>query len=99
MPSCDLEGLIVLAYVHSQMNPQTCTRFGANRSSCLVDFLDFWMFPQKNPNAPPPGVLKDNIFPYRYVHDSQMNPQTYAKVGPNRCSRLATFPGFEFLTP
>ena len=30
-----LRGELYLAYVHSQTNPQTCTKCGANRSSCL----------------------------------------------------------------
>ena len=32
------------AYVHSHMNLETCTKFGANRSNRLVDFQDFWIF-------------------------------------------------------
>ena len=28
-----------------------------------------------------------------------MNPQMYATFGPNRSSRLADFPGFEFVYP
>ena len=31
-------------YVHSQMNPQTCTRFGTNRSSRLAVFQTFELF-------------------------------------------------------
>ena len=31
-----IEGRIVFSYVHSQTNPQTCTKFGANRSSSLT---------------------------------------------------------------
>ena len=46
--------LIVLAYVHSQMNSQTCNKFGANRYSRLVDFPDFCIFdPLKPPKFPP----------------------------------------------
>ena len=38
MPPCGIEGRIVFSYVHSQTNPQTCTKFGANRSSRLRAF-------------------------------------------------------------
>ena len=50
----NIEGLIFLAYVHSQMNLQTCNKFGANRYSRLVDFPDFCIFdPLKPPKFPP----------------------------------------------
>ena len=51
MPPCGIVGIIVWAYVHSQMNPQTCTKFRANRSSRLTAFPDFWMC---DPLPPPP---------------------------------------------
>ncbi len=38
MPPGVLRGDLYLAYVHSQMNPKTWTKVGANRSSCLVAF-------------------------------------------------------------
>ena len=34
---------LYLAYVHSQTNPPTWTKFGANRSSHLTVYLDFWI--------------------------------------------------------
>ena len=39
-PKCPgvLKGKLYLAYVHSRTNPQTCTKFVANRSSRLVAF-------------------------------------------------------------
>ena len=37
---CGIEGRIVFSYVHSQMNPQTCTEFCANRSISLAAFAD-----------------------------------------------------------
>ena len=45
MPSLNLEGLIVFSLWHSQMNYQTCTKFGANWSSHFGRFpilLYFW---------------------------------------------------------
>ena len=36
---CGIEGRIVYSYVHSQTNPQACTKFGANRSSRLTAYL------------------------------------------------------------
>ena len=36
MPPGILRGELYLAYVHSQTNPQTCTKVGANQSSCLT---------------------------------------------------------------
>ena len=50
MPPGILSGELYLAYVHSQMNPQTCTKFGANQSSCLTASQDFWICdPPKTP--------------------------------------------------
>ena len=46
-------GRIVLAYVHSQMNPQTCTEFGANRSIRLTAFPDLNLSPVKKTEMPP----------------------------------------------
>ena len=43
-PKCRPEvswGELFLAYVHAQMNPQRCTKFGANRSSLLAASQDF----------------------------------------------------------
>ena len=36
MPAGISRGELYLAYVYSQMNPQTCTKFGANQSTCLT---------------------------------------------------------------
>ena len=43
MPPGILRGELYLAYVHSQTNPQTCTKCGANHSSCLTASQDFWI--------------------------------------------------------
>ena len=41
MPPGILRCELYLAYVHSQTNPQTCTKCGANQSSCLTASQDF----------------------------------------------------------
>ena len=69
MPHGILRGELYLAYVHSKMNPQTCTKFGANRSSCLTASPDFWICNPLNP----PGVLRGELY-LAYV-DSQTSPQ------------------------
>ena len=93
-------GLIVWAYVHSQMNPQTCTTFGANRSSRLTASPDVWMCDPLTPPPPPdmaPGALRADLY-LAYAH-SQMNPQTGTKVSANRSSRLTASHDFEFWPP
>ena len=75
-----LWGELYLAYVHSQTNPPTCTKFGANRCSRLTASPDFWMCDPLNPM--PPGLLMGDLY-LAYVH-SQMSPQTWTKVGANR---------------
>ena len=65
------------------MNPQTCTKFGANRSSRLTASQDFWICDPLTPPAMPPGVLRGELYLF-----SQMNPPTWTKVGANRSSRL-----------
>ena len=81
-------GRIVLAYVHSQMNPQTCTKFGVNRSIRLVAFPDLNVWPPKTPrNAP----FFEGWIVFSYVY-SKTNPQTCTKCGANRRSRLTASP-------
>ena len=48
-----LRGDLYLAYAHSQMNPQTWTKVGANRSSRLTASPDFWMFDHLEPPSAP----------------------------------------------
>ena len=91
MPPWGIVGELFLGYVHSQMNPQTCTKFGANRSSRLTASQDFWICDLLTPPAMPPGVLRGDL--YLYAH-SQMNPPTWTKVGANRSSRLTASPDF-----
>ena len=75
--------------IHSQMNPQTCTEFGANRSIRLATFPDLHLWPPKTPRNVPCGSEGRIVF--SYVH-SQTNPQTCAKFGANRSSRLTASP-------
>ena len=94
-------GELFLADVHSQMNPQTGTKFGANRSSRLAAFPDLNLWPH---NPPPPEmhprILRVKLY-LAYVH-SQTNPQTCHKFGANRSNRLTASQDFwicEPLTP
>ena len=94
-------GELFLAYVHSQMNPQTGTEFGANRSIRLAAFPDF-KFVTPNPPPPPPprnapcGIKGRIVF--SYVH-SQTNPQPCTKFGANRSSSLKASPDIWFCDP
>ena len=63
MPPGVLRGELYLAYVHSQTNPQTCTKYGANRSNRLTASPYFWIFdPLKRPKCPPLCVSGGNLF-------------------------------------
>ena len=96
MPPGVLRGELYLAYVNSQTNLQTCTKFGANRSSRLTASQDLNLWPPKSPEMPP-GVVRGDLC-FAYVH-SQMNPQTWTKVGANRSSRLTASPDFWMFDP
>ena len=86
-----LWGDLHLSYVHSLTNPLTCTKFGVNRCRRLIASIDFWMCdPLPPPPQVPPGVLRGDL-DLAYVH-SQMNPQTWSKVGGNRSSGLTASP-------
>ena len=87
-------GELFLAYVHSQMNPETCTKFGANRCSRLTASPDIWICDPLKKNQNAPWVLWGDLY-LAYVH-SQINPQTWAKVGANRSSRLTASPDLIF---
>ncbi len=67
-------GELYLAYVHSQMNAQTCTKFGANRYSRFTASPDILICDPLKPPEMPPGVLRVDLY-LVYAH-SQMNPQT-----------------------
>ena len=75
-------GAICLAYIHFQMDLQMCVKFGANRSSCLTASPDLWICDTLTLPQMPPGVLRGDLY-LAYVH-SQMNPQTWTKVGAHR---------------
>ena len=55
-------GQLFLAYVHFQMNPQTCTAFGANRSIRLASFPDLNLWPPKTPRNTPCGIEGRIVF-------------------------------------
>ena len=54
-------GELFLTYVHSQMNPQTRTEFGANRSIRWAVFPDLNLWPHKTPEMPP-VVLRGELY-------------------------------------
>ena len=57
-------GELYLAYVHSQTNPQTCTKFCANRSSRLTASQDFWICDPLKPPEMLPCVNWFGIYPF-----------------------------------
>ena len=79
MPPGVLRGDLYLAYVHSQMNPQTWPKVGANRTASP----DFWIVdplkPAKCPLVYPVAICLANIH-------SHMNLHMCAKFGANRPS-------------
>ena len=84
-PKCPLVSLraICLAYILSQMDLQMCATFGVNRSSRMRASVYFWICDPLTPlSEMPPGILRGDLY-LGYVH-SQMNPQTWTKVGANR---------------
>ena len=94
MPSGVLRCELYLAYVHSQTNPQTCTNCCAIQCSRLTASPDFWICDPLTPPPPPPhcilGILRGDLY-LTYVH-SQINSQTWTKVGATRYSRLTASP-------
>ena len=79
-----LRGDLYLAYVHSQMNPQTWTKVGANRTASPYCF-NCW--PTTPPSAPvPPCVSRGNLFdiypfPYECAHVCQIWCQSAQPFG------------------
>ena len=68
---CGIEGRIVFSYVLSQTTPQTCTKFGANRSSRLTASPDIWICDPLKPHKMPPGVLWGDLH-LAYVQSVQL---------------------------
>ena len=62
MPRCCIEGRIVFSYVHSQTNPQTCTKFGANRLSRLTASPDIWICDPLTPPNTHWGIVGRLVF-------------------------------------
>ena len=99
MPPVVLRGDLYLAYAHSQMNPQTWTKVGANRSSRLTASPDFWMFDPLTPPPPPKCPLVSlRAICLAYIH-SQMNLHMCTKFDANRTSRLTSSPDFWICDP
>ena len=71
-PKCPLgllRGVLYLAYVYSQMNPQMWTKVGANRTA----FPDVWIVDPLKPPKCPPCVSRGSLFrvypfPYESAH-------------------------------
>ena len=82
-------GELFLAYVHSRMNPQTCSEFCANRSIRLATFPDLSLWPPKPPPPNAPCAIERRIV-FSYVH-SQTNPQTCTK---SLCQSVEPFDSF-----
>ena len=83
-------------YAHSQMNPPTWTKVGANRSSRLTASPDFWMFdPLKLPQVP---LVSPGAICLAYIH-SQMNLHMCTTFGAIRISRLTSSPDFWICDP
>ena len=82
MPPGVLRGDLYLAYVHSQMNPQTWTKVGANRTASP----DFWIVDPLNPPNCPPCVSRGNLFgvyqfPYEFARVCQIWCQSAQPFG------------------
>ena len=82
MPPGVLTGDLYLAYVHSQMNPQTWTKVGANRTASQY----FWTVDSLKPPMCPPCVWRGNLFgvypfPYEFAHVSQIWCQSAQPFG------------------
>ena len=91
MPPWGIVGLIVWAYVHSQMNPQTCTKFGANRSSRLPASPAFWMCDPLTPRHAPWGIEGWLVFGLCQFPDDS------ADVNQSWCQSVQTFDSFPWL--
>ena len=88
-------GELYLAYVHSQTNPPTCTKFGANRCSRLTASQDFWMCDPPPPQCPLgiEGWLGFSLYPF---------PDESADVNQSWCQSVQPFDSFPdvwMLTP
>ena len=84
-------GELYLAYVHSQTNPPTCTKFGANRSSRLTASQEFWICDPLKPPEMPSCVLRFNwfgIYPF---------PDESAHVCQIWCQSLQRFGSFSWI--
>ena len=81
--------LIVLAYIHSPINPHMCAKIGANRSSHLADFQTF-SDPLKPPNSPLCDTGEIFILPTTFSRWICMCVPNLVPIGPQTatCVRL-----------
>ena len=82
MPPGVLRGDLYLAYGHSQMNPQTWTKGGANRTASPY----FWIVDPLKPPKCPPCVSRGNLFgvypfPHEFAHVCQIWCQSAQPFG------------------
>ena len=92
LPKCSpgvLRGEVYLAYVHSQMNRQTWTKVGVNRTASPY----FWIVDPLPPPPPQCPLVSRGAICLAYIY-SQMDLQMFAKCGANRSSRLTASPDF-----
>ena len=61
MPHWGVGGEFFLAYVHSQMNPPTWTKYGDNLSSRLTVFPDLKLWPHETTEMLP-EVLRGELY-------------------------------------
>ena len=91
---CGNEWRNVFSYVHSQTNPQTCTTFGANRSSRLTASQDFWTCDPLKPQVFP-CVSKGNLFSVYPLPNESARVPNLVTIGPAVWQLQQTF---EFVT-
>ena len=93
MPPGILRGELYLAHVQSQTNPQTCTKCGANQSTCLTASSDVWIC---DPPKPSWGIEGRIVFsPCQFPEEAA----DLYQIGANRSSRLTAFPNIWICDP
>ena len=66
------------------MNPHACTKFGANRSSRLMDYTDALIFDPLNPsNANPCGLEELIVFSLCPFPDESARVPNLVLIGPS----------------
>ena len=96
MPPWGSWGELFLAYVHSHMNPQTCSECCANQSIRLAAFPDLSLWPPKPPGMPP-VLLRGEL--YLAMSIPRRIRRHVPKVCANRSSRLTASPDIWICDP